>query len=198
VDDIARAMGAVNTLTQENGAWHGSNTDAYGFITHVKQCQPNATELFRHAVVLGAGGAARAAIYALKQEGAARITILNRTHATAKVLAQEFSVEAAPMDAASEVFATASLLANTTSAGMKTNAPLVLPIAALPAHAVVYDIVYAPLVTPLLADAQARGLATVDGLGMLLYQAQKAFTLWWGITPEVTESLRAHVLREVL
>ncbi len=197
VDDTARTIGAVNTITCDNGTWHGSNTDAYGFITHLKHAQPDNAELFQHTVVLGAGGAARAAVYALKQEGAARITIINRTYETAAALAQECGVEASTMDGAAHVFATASLLTNTTSAGMKANAPLVLPMEALPAQTVVYDIVYAPLVTPLLADAAARGLATVDGLGMLLYQAQKAFALWWGVTPEVTEELRTYVLKEM-
>lgn len=195
MDDAAQAIGAVNTIRIDNGTWHGTNTDAYGFMAHFKAEMPDYATRLNHAVVLGAGGAARAAIHALKCEGIGRITILNRTFDTARALAAQFDVEAAPMEKAADILASADVLTNTTSAGMKGNAPLLLPIAALPLHAVVYDIVYAPLVTPLLAEAHAYNLATVDGLGMLLYQAQKAFECWWGVLPSVTPALRAAVLK---
>lgn len=197
VDDTARAIGAVNTVVVEDGKWHGTNTDAYGFITHLLTHAPKLKANLNHAVVLGAGGAARAAVYALKQAGAARITILNRTYANAQQLGTEMGAEAAPMAQAEAMFATADLLANTTSAGMKGIAPLELPLQALPTHAVVYDIVYAPRETELLKQAAARGLHTVDGLGMLLFQAQKAFEAWWGVLPAVDAGLMQAVEDEL-
>lgn len=195
MDAAAQAIGAVNTIRIDNGEWHGTNTDAYGFMAHFNAEMPDYAKRLNHAVVLGAGGAARAAIHALKCESVERITILNRTYDTARTLAAEFDVEAAPMESAADILLTADMLTNTTSAGMKGNAPLLLPMASLPLHAVVYDIVYAPLVTPLLAEAHAYNLATVDGLGMLLYQAQKAFEYWWGVLPAVTPELRAAVVQ---
>lgn len=197
IDDTAKAIGAVNTIISAQGRWHGTNTDAYGFIAHLQAEIPDWKPVLNHCVVIGAGGAARAAIYALKQAGAARVTILNRTETKAAELAAIFRCEHAAMERANEYFPTATLLVNTTSAGMKNKDPLMLPMATLPQSAVVYDIVYAPLVTPLLAEAHAYNLATIDGLGMLLYQAQGAFEAWHGVRPEVTPELRAKVLEHI-
>jgi hypothetical protein len=131
---------------------------------------------------------------ALQQAGATSITITNRSAEKAKQLADEFNLAALPWDVRHEMLAEASLLVNTTSLGMEHQPPLDLSLAQLPAEAVVHDIVYAPLETPLLNAAHARGHHTVDGLGMLLYQAQQAFFLWHGVMPKVTDALRAHVL----
>lgn len=198
LDATAKTIGAVNTITvNADGTWHGANTDAYGFMAHLKAEIPDYLPLLKHAVVLGAGGAARAIVYALVTAGAERMTILNRSEEKAQELARYFGVESAAMERLPEILPQASLLVNTTSAGMKGNAPLVLPMALLPHDAAVYDIVYAPLVTPLLAEAHAHNLATIDGLGMLLYQAQKSFEKWHGILPEVTPELRTLVLEKI-
>lgn len=194
LDPIATRIGAVNTVLVRHGELHGFNTDAYGFITHL---MAQATPSLQHAVILGAGGAARAAIVALQQAGAARITVMNRTLATAETLAEEFNVSATEWDMAGTVLRDATLLVNTTSLGMQGQPPLNLSLQYLPPEAVVYDIVYKPLQTSLLKAAAGRGCQTVDGLGMLLYQAQKAFEIWHGVLPEVNDALRAHVLESI-
>lgn len=197
IDELARSIGAVNTITrEEDGSLHGTNTDAYGFIAHLKKEVPHWKDALAHPVILGAGGAARGVLKALLDAGAQHVIVTNRTFEHAQALAQVFGeqVEARPWDEREKRLADASLLVNTTSLGMQGKPPLELSLEALPASAVVYDIVYAPLETQLLADANAKGCATVDGLGMLLYQAQKAFERWWGILPEVTPELRKLVL----
>ncbi len=191
IDETAKTIGAVNTLVNEQGEWRGTNTDAFGFMEHLKAEIADWEPVIQQCVVVGAGGAARAILYALKEAGAARITLLNRTREKAEQLAREFRTECAAMEEAAEYLKTATLLVNTTSAGMKQNPPLLLPMLQLPPDAVVYDIVYAPLITPLLAEAHALNLATIDGLGMLLYQAQGAFEQWHGVRPAVTPELRA-------
>jgi shikimate dehydrogenase len=196
VDAIATGIGAVNTITVKDGALHGTNTDAYGLMTNLREGL-NAQPDLSHVVILGAGGAARAAIAGLKEAGAKRIVVLNRTFATAKKIADHFAVQAGEWDVKGEALEGATLLINTTSLGMKNQPPLNMSLQHLPTTAVVYDIVYNPLETSLLKAAKGRGNPTVDGLGMLLYQAQKAFALWHGITPEVTPALRAHVLAQL-
>jgi shikimate dehydrogenase len=195
-DDAATAIGAVNTIIMQQGKWKGTNTDAEGFSSHLL-ATASAAAMSRHALILGAGGAARAAIYALKQVGIARITILNRTYETACALAKDFSVHVAKMEDASSVFSDATLLINSTSAGMKNNPPLNLPLAALPESAILYDMVYTPRDTPMLRDGRARGLVTIGGLGMLLCQAQQAFALWWGVMPEITDELEDLLQQEL-
>lgn len=197
VDETAKIIGAVNTVVSQQGKWHGTNTDAYGFMAHLNAEIPDWQPTVSHCAVIGAGGAARAIVHALKEAGAGRITILNRTEGKAKELAHAFGCDSAPMELAQDILATTALLVNTTSAGMKDNAPLALPLARLPQDAVVYDIVYVPLLTPLLAEARALNLATVDGLGMLLYQAQGAFEHWHGVRPAVTPELRAMILEKL-
>jgi shikimate dehydrogenase len=189
-DDTARAIGAANTLIfNADGSIHGTNTDAYGFMENIR---PHLTGKGK-AVMLGAGGAGRAVAYALREEGF-DVTIINRSLEKAQNLADAFGLTAQPWEWRGRALAGADLLVNATSLGMKGQGELDLDLAALPSHALVTDIVYSPLVTPLLVAALARGNPVVDGLGMLLHQAVPAFEAWFGVRPEVTPALRAHVL----
>lgn len=190
VDSVATRIGAVNTVIAKNGKLTGTNTDAYGFITSLKAALGDLTPYLANVVILGAGGATRAVIVALQDEGAQTITLTNRTFATAETLADQFGINALPWEVRDELISDATLLINTTSLGMEGHPPLAL---AAPSCAVI-DIVYAPLETELLKAAKHAGHPAIDGLGMLLYQAQAAFAAWYGITPEVTPELRAHVL----
>lgn len=199
VDDTATRIGAVNTVINQNGTFVGSNTDAYGFITNLREGLTGSPEgdissYLKNIVILGAGGATRAAIVALKDAGAKSITLTNRSAEKSKLLADCFQVESLPWEVRTELLAEATLLINTTSLGMEHQPELELDLSLLPPTAAVHDIVYAPLETALLKAARARGNPTVDGLGMLLYQAQKAFALWHGVLPTVTPALRAQVL----
>jgi shikimate dehydrogenase len=193
-DAAAEAIGAVNTLWFEEGRLCGGNTDAHGFAANLDEHAPGWAEAGA-AVVLGAGGAARAVIHALKQRGVKDIRIANRTAARARELAGRFGagISAHSVEAVPDLLGDAGLLVNTTALGMAGKGGVDLPAdpALLPGHAVVTDIVYVPLETPLLAAARARGLKTVDGLGMLLHQATPGFERWFGIRPEVTPELRA-------
>ena len=187
-----RRAGAVNTLTfRDDGTIEGTNTDGYGFLESVREAVPTWRAGAGSAVLLGAGGSARAVAAALLDAGCPRLTLVNRTRARAEALAQELGgaigvAERAPLDEA-------ALLVNTTSLGMQGQPPLALDLAPLPAGAVVADLVYVPLETPLLAAARARGLAAVDGLGMLLHQARPGFARWFGVEPEVDAALRDFV-----
>ncbi len=200
VDDVARRIGAVNTVINQEGKFIGSNTDAYGFVTNLRDALKSDLSIYlKHIVIIGAGGATRAALLALVDAGAARITLTNRTQENAEILAREFAtatapIAVAPWDSRDDVLRDATLLINTTSLGMVSHHLLHIDVKQLPRDAAVHDIVYAPLETELLKAAAKRGLKTVDGLGMLLYQAQGAFKQWYGITPEVTPALRQHVL----
>jgi shikimate dehydrogenase len=199
VDAPARRLGAINTIVVlPDGRLSGSNTDGFGFIEHLKE-QAQAWQPTGPALVLGAGGSARAVIGALIDAGVPTVRLANRTRGRAEQLAERFGGKVAVVDWAQRRAALegAALLVNTTTLGMANQPPLDLDLAPLPASAVVYDIVYVPLVTPLLAAARARGLAAVDGLGMLLHQARPGFEKWFGITPQVTPALRAHVLRDL-
>lgn len=194
LDDAARRIGAVNTITFDpDGAIHGSNTDAFGFIENIRQTVPWDGGV---AMVLGAGGAARAICVALIDSGATEIRLLNRTRARAESLAAEFGpvIKVEDWKNRSDAQFDVSLLVNSTSLGMTGQAPLDIDLTALPVTAIVNDIVYAPLETPLLAAARSRGNVTVDGLGMLLHQARPGFEAWFGVAPEVTEALREFVL----
>lgn len=190
----ARRIGAVNTILNRDGHFEGHNTDAYGFITNLKEGAKNAAAMLQQIILLGAGGATRAAIVALQDAGAKNIALTNRTLDKAIALANAFEVEAAPWEERAALLKGATLLVNTTSLGMEGQPPLEMDLTHLPDDAIVHDIVYAPLETELLKAARQRGNPTVDGLGMLLYQAQAAFELWHGIRPKVTPELRAHVL----
>lgn len=195
IDALATRIGAVNTVRVEGEELSGTNTDGYGFLENLRQgCGGNLPDLTQ-VVILGAGGAARAAIVALKEAGVKQITLSNRTLETAEKLAQEFDCTANGWDVSGACLAGATLVVNTTSLGMKHQPPLNLSLQHLPAEAVVYDIVYNPLETSLLKAAKGRGNRVVDGLGMLLFQAQKAFAIWHGVEPVVDDALRNHVLQ---
>ena len=186
VDDAAKKIGAANTLYFEGDILHATNTDAYGFIENLRAQTPTLEAHLNHVLVLGAGGAARAVLYALKQAGAKRITIANRTLEKAQTLADAFGADAIDMAQLAEPMASASLLVNTTSLGMEGQPALDVSLEPLPKQALVHDIVYAPLHTALLKNARARGNPIATGLGMLYYQAQAAFELWHGVKPTVT------------
>ncbi|ODS01173.1 shikimate dehydrogenase [Methyloceanibacter methanicus] len=196
-DAAAEAIGAANTLWLDaNGALQASNTDAYGFMTNLYAGAPRWRETCDVAMVLGAGGAARAVLYGLIEAGVSRILLTNRTVAKAETLAREFGapVEVLPWESKESALSACGLLVNTTSLGMTGQPPLDIMVEALPQSAVVTDIVYVPLETALLAAARRRGLAAIDGLGMLLHQAVPGFERWFGLRPEVTPDLRAHVV----
>jgi len=195
-DEAGRAIGAANTLwLDQAGRLSAGNTDAYGFITNLEIEAANWNTDRRPVMVLGAGGAARAILHGLLTEGASRILLANRTRARAEALAQAFgpSVTVVDWDDRHQALAGCGLLVNTTSLGMTGKDKLDIDLGALPADAVVADIVYSPLETELLAAARARGNRSVDGLGMLLHQAIPGFERWFGVRPEVTPALRAHV-----
>ncbi|MGB3021001.1 MAG: shikimate dehydrogenase [Methyloceanibacter sp.] len=195
-DKAATAMGAANTLWLDaEGRLQASNTDAYGFITHLNQQAPDWNRDRRPVVVLGAGGAARAILRGLLDGGASNIVLSNRSRDRAEALAEILGgrVAVVPWEDRDKALAGCGLLVNATSLGMTGKPPLDLCLAALPADAIVADIVYSPLVTSLLEAARARGNPTVDGLGMLLHQAVPGFERWFGLRPEVTPELRAYV-----
>jgi shikimate dehydrogenase len=194
-DDRAQAVGAANTLWLDNGALRATNTDVEGFLANLDEAAPRWDRKVAEALVLGAGGSARAVVFGLIERGVAKVHVVNRNPARALALRERFgaAVRPAPWDAAGGLLGGAGLLVNTTSLGMKGQPPLDLDLAGLPAGAVVADLVYVPLVTGLLAAARARGLTTADGLGMLLHQAVRGFELWFGLRPRVTAELRALV-----
>jgi len=197
VDAHARRLGAVNTLIfGTDGGIHGRNTDGVGFLNNLRQGAPGWSPADGPAVVVGAGGAARAVAVALADAGVPAVRVLNRTRHKAEALAGELGGPLTVADWADPApsLGDAALLVNTTSLGMTGEPPLPLDLAPLPTTAVVNDIVYKPLETDLLARARARGHPVVDGLGMLLHQAVPGFAAWFGVTPEVTDGLRAHVL----
>jgi shikimate dehydrogenase len=195
LEPLARQIGAVNTvLVRTNGSLEGRNTDVYGFTQNLLAAgfKPND----RPTVVLGAGGAARAAIAGLVDMGMTTIRIVNRTAERAGILAKAFPTAKISVHDWKDASALkdAALLVNATSLGMQGQPELDLPLDALPRDAWVNDIVYAPLVTSLLKRAAGRGHQTVDGLGMLLHQARPAFAAFFGVEPDVTDDLRRHVL----
>lgn len=197
-DGAANEIGAVNTLWFEDGVLNGGNTDAVGFAANLDE-HADGWSKSGAAVVLGAGGAARAVIHALKQRGFTDIRVVNRTVARAAELADRFgtSVTAHPFEAIKEVAGDAGLAVNTTALGMDGNEDLPLDPVYLSDRAIVTDIVYVPLETPLLAAARRRGLKTVDGLGMLLHQAVPGFERWFGRRPKVTAELRALIVADL-
>lgn len=194
----AEALGAVNTLWIEGGELHGDNTDVAGFLGALDADAPDWDSRLKTAVVLGAGGAARAILHGLKTRGAHTIRLINRSRARAEDLAAHFGgIDVVDWDRRAGALQDADILVNTTSLGMNGQPPLDIDVSALPASAVVDDIVYVPLETPLLARAKARGLRTVGGLGMLLHQAVPGFERWFGVRPTVTAELRALVEADV-
>jgi shikimate dehydrogenase len=197
LDPTAPRIGSVNMVTVlPDGRLEGASTDGIGFLASLKAALPTLPDPNRPVVLLGAGGAARAIADALIQTGIARIRVVNRGAARADALAADLgsAIEPWPWALRHVACAGASLLVNTTVLGMVGSPPLELDLALLPRDAAVMDIVYAPLETPLLAEARARGHLGIDGLGMLLHQARPAFHRWFGTAPEVDEALRRIVL----
>ena len=195
LSEAARRIGAVNTVTVgEGGALHGDNTDGYGFIGHLRQEAPG-WKPAAPVAVLGAGGAARAVVDALVAAGAAEIRIVNRSPERAAALAAAAggAVRSLPWEERGTALEECGLLVNTTQLGQVGKPALDLDLGRLPADAVVYDLVYAPLETALLQAARARGNVAVDGLGMLIHQARPGFAAWFGARAEATAALRAFV-----
>ena len=194
-DALAQAVGAANTLWFEDGVLRATNTDVEGFVASLDAAVPAWSAGLDTAVVLGAGGAARAVVFGLRERGLRHIRVVNRSFDRAAAMRARFgdAVVPAAWEKRNDVLAGARLLVNTTTLGMTGQEALDVDLARLAAHAVVADIVYSPLATPLLAAARARGLAAADGLGMLLYQARGAFMRFFGNRPEVTAGLRALV-----
>lgn len=200
ISETARAMGAVNTLWREGERLCGDNTDAAGFLGHLDASAPGWDRRARTALVIGAGGAARAVVHALKGRGLARIIVVNRNPARAAELVAAFGppLEALDWAARGTCVGEADLIVNTTSLGMKGQPPLDLDLTALRPGTVVDDIVYVPLKTSLLVEAEKRGAIIVDGLGMLLHQAVPGFARWFGIVPSVTPALRARLEADIV
>ena len=198
-DAAASRLKAANTLWLEDGALAGTNTDGYGFLASLDEQVPDWDARSGPAVILGAGGAARAVAAALAGRWPGALRIVNRSRPRAIALAGELGLEAEIVDwnARAAALAGAGLLVNTTSLGMVSSPPLDISLDDLPKPASVCDIVYAPLETPLLAAARARGNAVADGLGMLLHQAVPGFARWFGRTPDVTAELRALIAGDI-
>jgi shikimate dehydrogenase len=200
VDPIARRIGAVNTIiVAADGSLEASNTDAYGFREHLHEAAPGWRAEAGPAVVLGAGGGARGVLAALAEAGSREIRLVNRTRPRAEAVARALATATTRItvhswEERSEALRGAGLLVNTTSLGMEGEPVLAIDLSPLPTSAVVVDIVYVPLETPLLAAARRRGLRVVDGLGMLLHQGRPGFEAWFGRAVGVTAELRAAML----
>lgn len=189
IDSVAQAIGAVNTLINRGGVIEGRNTDAHGFLANLDGKVPGWRSMLgnRTALVLGAGGAAKAVLYALRAAGISRIAIANRHAARAKLIAHDCQfIEWGDRNRA---VPSAGLIVNTTSLGMRGQPVLELDLSRAPQDAVVYDLVYNPLRTELLRGAAARSLRTVDGLGMLIHQARAGFSAWFGVEPPIDEAI---------
>ncbi len=201
VDEVAgeaRRIGAVNTIViRSDGSLLGRNSDGFGFMENLKSGLPDWDPGRGPAVVLGAGGAARAVCAALVDGGVPELRLVNRTASRAEALAADIGgpIEVVSWSERESALGGARLLTNTTTLGMAGGTPLDLALERLPPEAAVTDVVYAPLRTPLLLAAAARGNPTVDGLGMLLHQARPGFAAWFGVEPEVTDEMRAFVLQ---
>jgi shikimate dehydrogenase len=196
VDPLAHRIGAMNcVVVAPDGSLEGQNHDAFGYIESIREAKPGWRADSGPIVVIGAGGGARAVLVGLIDQGAREIRLINRTPARAQALERELGgpVRALPWKARESALGDAAMLINTTSQGMVGQPPLELALDALPATALVSDIVYIPRETALLAAARKRGNPTVNGLGMLLHQARPAFRAWFGIMPDVTPELRAMI-----
>lgn len=200
VDPGAVAVGAVNTVWLDDGRLIGMNSDVTGFLKNLDQQAPGWDAEVGHAVVLGAGGAARGIVHGLLSRGVPVVTLANRSLAKAEAIAAAHpqAIRTLAWQDLSRALGVADLLVNTTSLGMVGQPPLELPLDGLKPSAIVSDIVYVPLETDLLARAAARGHRTVEGLGMLLHQAVPGFARWFGVTPEVTPALHAHLAADIV
>lgn len=199
LDKNARAMGAVNTIWWDDGKLVGGNTDGFGFIGNLDELVPDWDRNARHAVIIGAGGAARAATHALLDRNIS-VSICNRTLANAQALARHFNgdVSSHEWGALSELLTSADLLVNTTSLGMSGQPPLTIDLDRLKPAATVYDVVYVPLETALISEARARDHRVAGGLGMLLHQGVFGFEKWFGKTPAVSAELRELITNDIL
>jgi len=197
-DALSEELGASNTLWLEDGALHATNTDGFGFLANLDAMAQGWDKTGR-AVILGAGGASRAIIQAVRDRGVGEIHVVNRTVARAQELADRFGpkVHAHAMAALPEVSTAAGLFVNTTSLGMDGEPAPDFDFSSLAKGAVVTDIVYVPLLTPILRQAKQQGFATVDGLGMLLHQAAPGFEKWFGQRPTVDAELRRRILADM-
>ncbi len=199
LDDTARAIGAVNTVVIQQGRLRGRNTDAYGYIENIKCGAPSFDFKNKCALVLGAGGAARAVIYGLLNAGFSRVLLTNRTEEKAHALARAFkNVEVVAWKNREKACIDADLLTNTTVLGMKGQEELAMDLSSLPAHALVCDIVYKPLQTTLLRTAREKNFQTITGIGMLLHQARPAFQAWTNIMPDVDDALTTMVTQRAI
>ncbi|MSP44032.1 MAG: shikimate dehydrogenase [Alphaproteobacteria bacterium] len=199
LEPAAKRLGAVNTIVITQGRYHGSNTDGYGFIENLRQRAPHWRADTGPAVIIGAGGAARAVVAALIDAGAKQLRLFNRTRSRADQLAADLGgpVETADWQRLDSGLADCSLLVNCSSLGMTGQPPLEISLRALPPTALVYDLVYTPLQTPLLKAASHNGNPTIDGLGMLIHQARPGFAAWFGVMPEADESLLQLLLSDI-
>ena len=196
VDDLARRIGAVNTVVVENdGTLTGFNNDGNGFIQSLRDAKPDWRPDSGPILVLGAGGASRAVVASLAAQGATEIRVTNRTREKAQEIADAVgaAVGIVPWEQREDALDGIAMLANATSLGSAGKPPLEMPLDRLPRDAIVGDLIYVPPETPLLAAARARGNVTVNGLGLLLNQARPAFNAWFGVMPEITPALRAAI-----
>lgn len=197
-DELAEELGAANTIWVEKGLIYATNTDGFGFVSNLDDRQPGWDKADK-ALILGAGGASRAVIQAVRDRGVSEIHVVNRTVERAQGLADRFrgQVFAHPMEALSEVSKGCGLFVNTTSLGMDGSAAPYIDFSGLATGAVITDIVYVPLKTPIIEMAEHQGFATVDGLGMLIHQARPGFEKWFGRRPDVTEELRSLIIADM-
>jgi shikimate dehydrogenase len=197
-DEAASEIGAVNTVWQEDGELRAANTDVFGFLQNLDERAPG-WDGVKTALVVGAGGASRGVIYALKQRGITDIRVANRGYERALALADRFGpkVSAHRLEALNEISRDAGLVVNTTALGMKGEGGVPLDMESLGAGVCVTDIVYVPLETPFLKSARLAGHRCVDGLGMLLHQARPGFEKWFGVLPDVTEQLRQLIIADM-
>lgn len=198
-DEQTERLGAVNTVFVRDGRVLGTNTDGEGFISSLRQDAPGLTLANSRAVVLGAGGASLAVVNAILEQGVREVAVANRTRDKIDLLRARFGRRVVALDwsTAADQLGECSLLVNTTSLGMKGQPGLEIDLSRLPPAAAVADIVYTPLRTPLLEEAARRGHVVVEGLGMLLHQAVRGFSLWFGETPQVTQDLHDLVARDI-
>lgn len=197
-DDLAQELGAANTLWLQDGELHATNTDGYGFAANLDSCHAGWDKVDR-AVILGAGGASRAVIQAVRDRGVNEIHVVNRTVSRAEELADRFGqkIHAHGLPALAEVMAGAGLFVNTTSLGMDGQESAIIDFSSMKGGALVTDIVYVPLETPILKQAGEQGYATADGLGMLLHQAVPGFEKWFGHRPVVDAALRQLIIQDI-
>ena len=194
ITDEVKMIGAANTMILRDGTLEAHNTDAFGFIRALDECYPEWNDEAENVLVLGAGGASRAALYALRQRGLT-IYVSNRTEEKAQRLADEFGdlVQRVPWEEKQNILADMDLLVNTTSLGMKGAEPIDMDFNVCKPNAVVYDIIYAPAETSWLKKAREHGLKTLNGAAMLAWQGAKAFELWFGVLPDVDDALIAMI-----